>query len=390
VKDDRKGYRWLTDERLTFAIKLLLAIVLALYVLTQILHLLARIGTITFLLIAAIFFAYLIYPVVRWLNRKLPLIVAILLVYATLVLLVVVALIVVVPALTADIAGLIKEYPLLVARVSDYIRHPRDPIVSRMPDWMKHEILIAPERIVAWTRLHGLETISHAMQLLLGTVAAVASVIVVPVLAAYLLMDSENVKRNFIAVIPERRRDATLQILGELEQVIGGFIRGQLLVGLSIGVIITIALLLLHIPYAVLIGAIAGLLDFIPYVGPVLAFVPALFIALFNNGPTAGLWVTLVFVAANQIEGHLIAPQIVSRSISLSPFAVLLAILVGAELGGVLGMFIAVPAAGMIRVLAIHVFPPKVSLEEAQPALTEAPRETTGLEDDAAANEAGA
>lgn len=384
MKDSRKGYRWLTDERLTFAIKVLLAVVLALYVLTQILGILARVGTITFLLIGAIFFAYLIYPVVRWLNRKLPLIAAILLVYATLILLLVVTLIVVVPALTADVAGLIKQYPLLVARVTDYIHNPRDPIVSHMPDWMKHEILIAPDRIVLWTRLHGVEAISHALQLVLGTVAAVASVIVVPVLAAYLLMDSENVKRNFIALIPERRRDATLQILGELETVIGGFIRGQLLVGLSIGIIITVALLLLRVPYAVLIGAIAGLLDFIPYVGPVLAFVPALFIALFNNGFSSALWVTVVFVAANQIEGHLIAPQIVSRSISLSPFAVLLAILVGAELGGVLGMFIAVPAAGMVRVLAMHVFPPKVSVEEAKPALTEAPRESTGLEDDGA------
>lgn len=390
MKDDRKGYRWLTDERLTFAIKVLLAIVLALYVLTQILHILARMGAITFLLIAAIFFAYLIYPIVRWLNRKLPLIVAILIVYAMLILLLVVTLIVVVPALAADVAGLIKQYPSILARVTDYIHHPRDPIVSHMPDWMKHEILIVPDRIVAWMHVHGLEAISHAMRLVLGTAAAVASVIVVPVLAAYLLMDSENVKRNFIATIPERRRDATLQILGELEQVIGGFIRGQLLVGLSIGIIITIALLLLRIPYAVLIGAIAGLLDFIPYVGPVLAFVPALFIALFNNGLTAALWVTLVFVAANQIEGHLIAPQIVSRSISLSPFAVLLAILVGAELGGVLGMFIAVPAAGMVRVLAMHVFPPKVSVEEAKPALTEAARETTGLEDDAAVGETSA
>ena len=390
MKDDRKGYRWLTDERLTFAIKVLLATVLSLYLLTQILHVLARIGTIAILLIGAIFFAYLIYPVIRWLNRKLPLIAAILIVYATLIVLLVVTLIVIVPALTADVAGLIKQYPALVARVTDYIHRPRDPIVSRMPDWLKHEILIAPDRIVTWTRLHGLEAISHAMQLVLGTVAAVASVIVVPVLAAYLLMDSENVKRNFIAIIPERRRDATLTILGELEQVIVGFIRGQLLVGLSIGIIITVALLLLHVPYAVLIGALAGLLDFIPYVGPVLAFVPALFIALFNNGPTSALWVTLVFVAANQIEGHLIAPQIVSRSISLSPFAVLLAILVGAELGGVVGMFIAVPAAGMLRVLAKHIFPPKVSVEEAKPALTEAPRETTGLEDEPAVGETSA
>lgn len=370
-----KAYAWLTENRLNFALKVLLAAVLGLYLFGYLWQFLARLGSITFILVGAIFFAYIIYPVVRWLNRKLPLVVAILIVYAVIIALVVLGVYFLIPALVNDAMHVGHILPLIDQRVRDFVQDPTNPLMRRAPLWLKNEAIHFPDQMVSYVRMHGTQTASKTLSFLVGTFALFATFIVVPVLAAYLLLDSEHLKRVFIATIPGPRRNATLDILSELEQVIGGFIRGQMLVGATVGIMITAVLLIFHVPYALLIGLIAAVGDLIPYVGAFLAWLPALVLAAINNGMYSALLVTVGFVVIFQIEGHFIAPNIVSRSLSLSPLAVLLAILIGGELGGILGMFVSVPIAGMLRVMMIHIFPPKVSIEEAKPALTEAPHD---------------
>jgi predicted PurR-regulated permease PerM len=146
-------------------------------------------------------------------------------------------------------------------------------------------------------------------------------------------------------------------VLRDLDSVLGGFIRGQILVGIVIGTFITVALLLLHVKYAVLIGVAGGIGDIIPYVGAFVGFVPAVILAFVNDGWQHALVVTVVFIAIFQLEGHFIAPKIVSDSVGLSPLTVIVAILIGGELLGVLGMFVAVPVAGILRVALLHALP---------------------------------
>ena len=106
-----------------------------------------------------------------------------------------------------------------------------------------------------------------------------------------------------------------------------------------------------------LIGVAAGLFDIIPYVGSLVGFVPAVVIALVNDGWQHALIVALVFVVIFQLEGHFIAPKIVSDSVGLSPLMVIVAILIGGELLGIAGMFVAVPIAGALRVILLHALP---------------------------------
>lgn len=371
-----RPYPWFTEQRLTFFLKVLLVIVLSLYVLGYVLEAIAHVKTIFILLIAAVFFAYLIYPLVRWMNRKLPLIAAVLLVYFGIVLIFAVTLWIVIPPLTDDISGLVRAYPTIVHKIGAFVNDPANPVLRRAPVQVRAELAKLPDQIVGWAQMHGVQAAEHALTILMNTATLLAAFVVVPVLAAYLLMESEHLKRVFLGLIPQPRREATLDVLSEIERVIGGFIRGQLLVGGTVGILITIPLMIMHVPYAILIGVLAGVLDLIPYVGPVIAFIPAFLIALLNNGAVTAFGVAAVFVAANQLEGHVIAPNIVSRTIELRPLAVLLAILVGAEIGGILGMFLAVPAAGILRVLLSHVAPPKASAEEAKAVLTPAPRDS--------------
>lgn len=379
MKEKPKIYAWFTEERVTYWLKVLLAVVLAAYVLGGILTFLARIESITIIIIMAIFLAYVLYPAVRALNDRLPLIAALSIVYLALFATLAVIISVVLPALTSEVTQIVKNYPHVVNVVQNEMMNPKQAWIARLPEWLRASVASLPLDLSNWFTTHRYDATLSALSMLAGTLTALAALIIVPVLSAYILLDSENLKRYSLALIPHSRRESSLVILSELDSVIGGFIRGQLLVGATVGILITAMLLALHVPYAVLIGVAAAILDIVPYIGAVVTFIPAAILAFVNNGPANALIVSILFIAIFEMEGHFIAPAIVSRTVSLSPLTVLLAILVGGDMMGIVGMFIAVPAAGMLRVLAMHVVPPKVSLEEAQPALTEAPREETEL-----------
>lgn len=373
---EEEPYRWLTPQSLDYIWKILLSIVLVFLIFSYVVHFVERIGIIFLIVIGAIFFAYLVYPVVRWLNKKLPLLVAILLVYAAIAGLITVGLTYLIPAVSSETQTLTRDWPAIQGKIVAWVRDPNNALFQHAPKFVRDEAAKAPREIVKWLQTHGTAAAANAIMVLIGTAAFIGAFIAIPVLGGYLLYDSEAIKRLFIGFIPARNRDATLTLLGELERVIGGFIRGQLLVGLSVGTLIAIGLSLIGEPYAILIGAIAGALDLIPYIGPFIAAIPAFTLAFIAGGFPLAIKVALVLVLANQAEGHLIAPNIVSRTIQLSPSAVLIAILIGGELYGVLGMFIAVPVAGIIRVLLLHVIPGSVSRDQAKPVLTKDPRDS--------------
>jgi len=374
---DEEPYRWLNAQSLDYSWKILLSVVLIFLIFSYVIRFVERIGIIFIIIIAAIFFAYLIYPVVKWLNRKLPLILAILVLYAVIAGIIVIGLMYLIPAITSEVTTLVHAWPYIQHRIDAFIQDPNNKLLSHAPPFIRQELAKLPHAVVTWVQSHGAATAGNAFMVLVGTAAFIGACVAVPVLAGYLLYDSETIKRFFMGFIPARRREGTLTLLGQLEQVIGGFIRGQLLVGLSVGIIIAAGLFVVHEPYAILLGAIAGALDLIPYIGPFIAVIPALIIAFISGGFQEAVYVAIVFVIANQAEGHIFAPNIVSRTIQLSPSAVLVSILIGGELYGIIGMFIAVPVAGIVRVLLLHIIPGSVSRDEAKPVLTKDPRDST-------------
>jgi predicted PurR-regulated permease PerM len=348
-------WRWMTDTRLTYVLKVLMVIVLAFYTAQFVLEVLGRIHGVIYILIASVFLAYLIYPGVQRLRRRMPLVVAIALVYSIIVVLLVVVGAYVVPRIMDDVGLLVQRYPSLVDRLHSIVYDPRDPFTSRLPAVVRSEITEAPNQLMAWITTRGIQSFGHIIVLLAGTFAVIAIFIIVPIVTAYLLLDLQHLRTSLAAIIPEQRWNATLSFLSEVDDVIGSFIRGQLIVAVSVGVLITMALLLLHVPYAFLFGLLAAVGDLIPYVGAVLAFIPAFGSAVVQNGWLNALGVTVAFVAIYELEGHFIAPNIVGRQVKLSAFIVLLSLLIGAELGGLFGMLVAVPVAGVLRVIALRV-----------------------------------
>lgn len=349
---------WVTEERLTYALKLLLVIVLALYLGGLFLAFLDRIRAVVAIVIGSVFFAYLIYPLVTRLRRRVPLIAAIAIVYVGILAVVAIVGAFLVPRLTDDVTSLVAHYPQLVGQLNAALNDPNNPVVGYLPESLRGEVAKLPTQAVDWLRIHGIEAAGRAMTIVLGTFAAVATFVIIPLFTAYLLMDLERLRNGLERIVPPSRWQATLGFLQEIDRIIGGFVRGQILVALIVGLLLTIALLIMHVRYAFLLGLLAAVGDLIPYVGAVLVFVPAISIALLNNGWVNALIVAALFLAIYEVEGHLIAPTIVSSQVKLSPLIVLVAILVGGEVGGIVGMLVAVPIAGVLRAIVLRAIAP--------------------------------
>ncbi|MGH7757349.1 MAG: AI-2E family transporter, partial [Vulcanimicrobiaceae bacterium] len=215
-----------------------------------------------------------------------------------------------------------------------------------------------------------------AIGIVLSAVTVVATLVVIPVISAYIMLEGEALQRATLRIIPVRSRARMLAIGHDLDHVLGGFVRGQVLVGAVIGTAITVMLLITHVRYALLIGVAAGILNIIPYVGSIVAFVPSVSLAFFYDGWQHAVLVAALFVAIFQLDGHFITPKIVSGSVGLTPLMVIVAILIGAELMGIAGMFLAVPIAGILRVLVMHAFG-IATTETPAAAAAERPRTTT-------------
>ncbi|MDQ3293689.1 MAG: AI-2E family transporter [Actinomycetota bacterium] len=178
-----------------------------------------------------------------------------------------------------------------------------------------------------------------------------------PIIAFYLLVDLPHIRRVAEGLIPERSRAEVMVVAGRLNRAIGGFFRGQLVVAFIVGVMVSIGLAILGLPFWLLIGMIAGIFNMIPLIGPYIGGIPGVIIALTaGDGMSQALWVVAIMTAAQQIDNHFITPNVMQRVVKLHPAAVMLALLAGGTLGGLFGILLAVPVAAILKILLGHVW----------------------------------
>lgn len=181
------------------------------------------------------------------------------------------------------------------------------------------------------------------------------NLIFVPVFAFYLLVDFPHIQHGAKELIPKPYRQVVLERLGEVDDVLSSFVRGQLTIALVLGVLNAAGLMILQVPLGLVIGLVAGLANMIPYMSIVVGLIPA---ALLGWVEHQSLWILVgvaaVFAATQMLEGMVLSPRILGKSVNLHPVWVLLAIIVGGSLFGFFGMLIAVPTAAVIQVFVRH------------------------------------
>ncbi len=187
----------------------------------------------------------------------------------------------------------------------------------------------------------------------LDLVPGILSVVVAPILAFFVLKDLERIRSKFWALVPIGWRPAVFKLGVEVDDALNGFLRGQLLVALAVAVLAAGWTFVLKIPFALLIGALAGITDVLPYLGPIAGAIPAVILAL-TVSPWKALYVVCGFIVIHQLEGTVIAPKVVGDSVGLHPLVVMLALLVGGEVYGLAGLLLAVPLTAVGKVVLVH------------------------------------
>ncbi|MBV9103067.1 MAG: AI-2E family transporter [Candidatus Eremiobacteraeota bacterium] len=351
------------------------AVVLGWLILEKVVTYLVAAGTATATAVGALFVAYIMYPLVRRLNVRLPLWAAITIPYALFAAIIVLSVWLFAPRLVSDVESLVADYPRFDAAQRHYLEHPTDAAVARIPLSLRLRLAQTPSRTVAYVQHNVFGLSAWAVATAKSAISITILLIAIPVASIYMLAEAERMKRLFLGIIPERVRPKTVDILTDLNIAVGGYVRGQLIVAATVGILASTLLVGLNVPYGLLVGVWAGVADVLPYVGPLAGAIPAIALALHANGLANGVFVLIGFVIINQIEAHLLLPRIIAKTVHITPLTVIFALIIGGELFGLPGLLIAVPAVGAVRVIVEHLYPPEpLTNAEVRPALTQVAR----------------
>lgn len=201
----------------------------------------------------------------------------------------------------------------------------------------------------------GTTVLGGTLQIVTGVVDTITNILLVLVIAFYLILDGRNFRNRAVRLLPVSVRDRWFFIEATLNMVLGGYLRGQLIVAATVGIAAGVGCQLIGVHDALVIGLLAFLCELIPMIGPVLGAAPAVLISLFQS-PSPWLLVIVYFTVLQQVESNLIVPRVSGHAVGLHPLAALLALIAGLNLGGVGGAVLAVPLAGMIYVLLMALY----------------------------------
>jgi len=296
---------------------------------------------IVLLVFLAIIIVSAIDPIVDWFQkRKIPRSLTVIVVYILFIAILGTAVGLLIPPLTSEIRGLGENFPTIVEKLSGYFLIVREYAVS-------HNF---QQQISNFTG-SAAEKISQAgSSLFSGTVSFIGGIfefIVVLSIAFYMSVQERGIKKFTASLMPADHRDYISNLVDRIQFKMGRWLQGQLFLMFIIFALDYIGLLIIGVPYALVLALIAGILEIIPYIGPIISAVIAVAIS-FLHGPVTGLLVLGLFVLVQQLEGYVLTPLVMKKAVGLNPVVVILALLIGAKLGGVMGIIVAVPIATML------------------------------------------
>lgn len=294
------------------------------------------------LLLIAVVIAQVLTPFVARLERWLPRNLAIVLIYLALVTVIGAIGWLIVPPLVAEGQTLVMNAPELVLQ-------------SRQ--WLNGIEPGSADRVMAAVQI-GLDRFSDLLISLPFTLfSSVLDLFMVVFMSIYWLIATPALSRFALSLFPPRHRPRANRVMDAMGDTMGGYARATAINGVIIGVMTYVGLSLIGVDYALVLAVLAGLGEFLPVVGPILAAVPAILIAL-TDSPQQAITVTIFYIALQQLESQLLVPLIMRQQADVPPLLAIFALLAGSTLGGLLGALIAIPVAGALRILILRVLAP--------------------------------
>lgn len=340
-------HQWSYDVRRWVIIGLVLAGAIFLYFIRETLP--------TFII--TLLLAYLLNPIIALLTQrlKIPRLGALALVYLVLIAVLIESSILVFPNIVRQVAGFVSDFDSILVRL---LAAARDlPLVS---NWATE---LNPQTVSEQLREEALTLLGQSPRLIAGAFSSILNIVVILVLSLYLLKDADKFMERIDQAIPEGYRADFERIMRQLDQIWAGFLRGQIVLALIIGFVTMIVLSILGVRNALLLGILAGLLEVVPTIGPIIAMIPAVLIAFFQGSTNwaidnslFALIVILAYFAIQQLENHIVVPNVLGASVNLPPVLILAGTVVGASLAGVFGIFLAAPVLATARLFFGYVF----------------------------------
>lgn len=273
----------------------------------------------------------------------------------------------------SQVRGLIESAPTLLSDAQDQIAQLQSSL------GLESGLLPDPQQLMDSARnlLSG-DTFSTFVSVSAGVANVFSFLVVILIATIFTVAWPAPLVNGFVALWPAGRRGRVREILGELYKTVQRWFLGQLTSMTIIGMLFTVALFLIGIPFALLLGILSGLLAFIPFVGPFISIIPPILLALAQD-PILALWVLLAYAVVQFIEGNVIQPVVMNRAVSLHPTVIVFALLIMSTLFGFVGLLLAIPLIAALQVLVRELWiermdsmgtdpdPPKVEAKDTSP-----------------------
>lgn len=276
-------------------------------------------------------------------KYKIPRAVSVLVAYFVLFIFIGIVFALLIPALINEISSFAVDFPFYFEKFS----HSSEAIEEFLA---KYDIIAAFEDLLVEFRNSLTKIFSSIFITTLGVLNNFISFTIVLVISGYLVIQKRQVGQFFKTIIPKKYKHLVLNITDKIQEKMGKWFLGQIALCFVIGLLVFLGLSILGVPYALLLAIIAGSLELIPYLGPILSLIPAAFIA-FLHSPLLGAFTLILYFIIQQFENYIIVPQIMKKAVGINPLMVIIGMMIGAKLAGILGIILAIPTIIIIIIL---------------------------------------
>lgn len=314
-------------------------------------------STIVAPVILAVVFYYLLNPIVSWLEKKgLKRVVGTSLVFVGLLVLVVWGVVLLVPTLTEQITGLVESFPTYIEAISSRVQTWVDGSIFESyyrdaMEWIDNSLSDIPAMVLDW--------LGNSSQKLMNVFSTISNVVLVlvtfPIILFFMLLDSGKFEPFIMGIIPPVFRDDIHILADRISNKVGSYIQGVLLVALSLGVLLFAGYLIIGIDYAFVLSVIATVTAVIPYIGATIGIIPAVVVALFTS-PFMLVKMVAVWLIAQFIQGNIIEPAIMGRTLKMHPLTIIIVLLIMGNLLGIIGMILGIPIFAILKLVLEYWF----------------------------------
>lgn len=357
--------QWSSGSKRLVFISLIVAVLLVLY----------RVRSLLLPFIMAVLLAYLVEPLVKFVSRKtkIPRIIVIVIIYLLLLAILIAIPVSAIPPAVVQVNHWIRNFPRYIQELSVFINDLQEPIVitdeiiipiDQLP--LDQAFVTLSNNLVNLVQSFGGQTMSILGSVLSTSLSTIAWVLLVLFLSFYLVKDYEQLFNSMLRLAPREYHGDLIQLSREISLMWNAFLRGQLVLFFVVGGIVFLVALILGLPSALLLAAIAGLMEFFPTIGPVLAAVPAVILGYLQSdsswlGQLIGpFWfvivIIIIYAVIYQTENYYILPRVIGTRLKLHPVVVILGAIAGATVAGLLGIMLAAPILASARLIFYYIY----------------------------------